>query len=125
LLTGAKTRSHAEFDIHVGEAIKAGLPMDVITAIPRDEEFSLDAVKEHVVPLLTHGDEDGTANERERAIALFTAELLDQYTVSDATYAATKEALGDKDSVLVEITSIAGYYTYVSYTLNVFQIPSK
>ena len=123
LLTGAKTRSPAEFDIHVGEAIKAGLSMDVIAAIPRDEKFSLQAVREKVVPLLV--TKDGTADDREQAIALFAAELLDQYTVSDATYAETKKAVGDKDSVLVEITSIVGYYTYVSYTLNVFQIPSK
>lgn len=123
LLTGAKTRSHAEFDIYVAEAVKAGLSMDVITAIPRDEDFSLAKVAECVVPLLTN--EDGSVNEREKAISLFTAELLDTFSVSDATYAATKLALGDQDSVLVEITSIVGYYTYVSFTLNVFQIPSK
>lgn len=97
--------------------------MDVIAAIPRDEKFSLQAVKEKVVPLLV--TKGGTVDDREQAIARFAAELLDQYTVSDATYAETKKAVGDKDSVLVEITSIVGYYTYVSYTLNVFQIPSK
>ena len=117
LLTGAKTRSHSEFDIHVGEALKAGIPMDVIAAIPRDDDFSLQAVKDNVLPLLK--------NDRERAIAKFTAELVDTYTVSDETYAATKAAVGGKDSVLVEITSISGYYTYVAYTLNVFNIPSK
>jgi len=117
LLTGAKTRSHAEFDIHVGEAVKAGIPMSTIQAIPRDDEFSMSAVEESVVPLLE--------NDREKAIARFTAELVDTYTVSDETYATTKKALDDKDSVLVEITSISGYYTYVAYTLNVFRIPSK
>jgi hypothetical protein len=44
--------------------------------------------------------------------------------VSDETYARTKEALDEKDEVLVEITAILGYYAYVSYTLNVFKIPS-
>ena len=117
LLTGAKTRSHAEFDIHVGEAIKAGLSMELISAIPRDDDFNLQAVKDKVVSMLT--------DDRQKAIALFTAELLDNYTVSDTTYEATKKAVDGKDSVIVEITSIAGYYTYVSYTLNVFQIPSK
>ena len=117
LLTGAKTKSHAEFDIHVGEAMKAGISMKIINAIPRDDAFSLDAVKEKVLPLLE--------NDREKAIASFTAELIDRYSVSDETYGATKKAVDDKDSVLVEITSIAGYYTYVAYTLNVFRIPSK
>lgn len=124
LLTGAKTRSHAEFDIHVGEAIKAGISMEVINAIPRDDAFSYAAVMERVVPLLK--TEDGASiNAREWAIAQFTAELLDTYTVSDWTYSITKQALGNQDSVLVEITSIVGYYTYVSFTLNVFQIPSS
>jgi 4-carboxymuconolactone decarboxylase len=124
LLTGAKTKSHAEFDIHVGEAIKAGISMNIINAIPRDDQFSYSAVMERVVPLLK-SDDDSTINAREWAIVQFTAELLDTYTVSDYTYAITKQALGNQDSVLVEITSIVGYYTYVSYTLNVFQIPSS
>lgn len=116
LLVGAKTRSHAEFDIHVGEALKAGIPMEVIVAIPRDDDFSRRAVRDNLLPLL--------ANDKEKAIATYTAELLDTYSVSDETYASTKAAVGDKDSVLVEITSIAGYYTYVAYTLNAFRIPS-
>lgn len=124
LLTGAKTKSHAEFDIHVGEAIKAGISMNIINAIPRDDDFNYAAVMERVVPLLK--SEDGVGiNAREWAIVQFTAELLDTYTVSDFTYAITKQALGNQHSVLVEITSIVGYYTYVSYTLNVFRIPSS
>jgi 4-carboxymuconolactone decarboxylase len=117
LLTAAKTRSHAEFDIHVGEALKAGMTMPVINAIPRDDAFALETVRENLLPLLD--------NEREKAIATFTAELLETYGVSDETYASTKAAVDGKDSVLVEITSISGYYTYVAYTLNVFRIPSK
>jgi 4-carboxymuconolactone decarboxylase len=117
LLTGAKTRSHAEFDIHVGEALKAGLSMEIIQSIPRDDDFSMAAVEAKLAPLL--------ANDREVAIARFTAELLDTYTVSDETYAKSKAALGDKDTVLVEVVAITGYYTYVAYTLNTFRIPSK
>lgn len=117
LLTGAKMRSPTEFEIHTGEALKAGLPMETILAIPRDEKFSLQAVEKQLLPLLE--------SEREKCIVKFTAELLDQCTVSDESYAATKAALDDKDSVLVEITSIVGYYTYVSFTLNVFNIQSK
>lgn len=117
LLTGAKARSQSEFDIHVGEALKAGISMEIILAIPRDEDFSKEAVKEKLLPLLD--------NDREKAIATFTSELLDTYTVSEETYNTTKTAVDGKDSVLVEITSIAGYYTYVAYTLNVFRIPSS
>lgn len=146
LLTGARFRSEAEFDIHVGEARNAGLGWDVIRSIPRGalpseaeaggagstrEDFSLENVKKALIPMLEreHGDGEGSAGrvkakERELAIVLFTAELLDSNTVSDETYATTKQALDGEDSVLVEITSIVGYYAYVAYTLNVFKIPS-
>lgn len=116
LLTGAKTRSHTEFDIHTREALHAGWSLEFIQAIPRDD-FSVDKVRSSLLPLLE--------SDREKAIATFTAELLDTYTVSDETYKASKAAFDGKDSVLVEITSIAGYYTFVSYTLNAFKISSK
>ena len=97
--------------------MKAGMTKKVINSIPRDEAFSIEAVREKVLPLLE--------NDRQRAIATYTAELLVTYSISDETYEATKSLCGGKDSVLVEITSIAGYYTYVAYTLNAFRIPSK
>lgn len=121
LLTGAYTKSHAEFDIHVGEALKAGWSMAVIQSIPRDDDFSVEAVETQLIPLLV---DDNVPMDRDRALARFTAELLVTKTVSDATYQATKAALGKDDAVLVEVTSIVGYYTYVAFTLNVFQIPS-
>eukprot|EP00571_Detonula_confervacea_P008310 CAMPEP_0172325590 /NCGR_PEP_ID=MMETSP1058-20130122/54444_1 /TAXON_ID=83371 /ORGANISM="Detonula confervacea, Strain CCMP 353" /LENGTH=217 /DNA_ID=CAMNT_0013042179 /DNA_START=213 /DNA_END=866 /DNA_ORIENTATION=- len=152
LLTGAKFKSEAEFDIHVGEARKAGVGWDVIQAIPRGtllsevesgkeqmgkaEDFSLEKVEECVIPLLKKEHDEGqikldgeetcsNAKEREISIVLFTAELLDKNTVSDETYAATKQVLDGQDSVLVEITAVIGYYAYVAYTLNVFKIASS
>jgi alkylhydroperoxidase family enzyme len=41
---------------------------------------------------------------------------------STPPYKAAKHVFTD-DSVLVEITSIVGYYTFCAYTLNLFQIP--
>lgn len=117
LLTGARTRSATEFAIHTGEALKAGIASEVIESIPRDDDFSLGAVEKGLMPLLD--------NDREKAIVAFATELLETSTVSEETYQKTKTAVDDKDSVLVEITSIVGYYTYVSYTLNVFRIPAK
>jgi len=142
LLTGAKFKCEAEFDIHVGEARRAGLGWDVIRSIPRgvllsesqkkqegirSEEFSLEKVKKSVIPLLAkeHDDTQKKRNEikeREVAIVLFAAELLDGNTVSDETYDTTKQTMDGEDSVLVEVTAIIGYYAYVSYTLNVFKI---
>ena len=117
LLTGARTQSPTEFQIHTGEALKAGITQEVIDSIPRDDEFSRKAVQQKLLPVLD--------NDREKAIVSFAAELLETSTVSDGTYQTTRAAVENKDSVLVEITSIIGYYTYVSYTLNVFRIPAN
>jgi len=144
LLTGAKFKSEAEFDIHVGEATRAGIGLDVINKIPRglllsqergkkegvdnlNVEFSLENVKKHMIPQLekeisTEGKGD---LQRDIPIVLFTAELLETNTVSDESYATTKQMLGGDDSILVEIVAIVGYYAYVAYTLNVFRIASS
>ncbi len=104
-----------------------------------EEKFSFERVRENVIPLLIkeHDEmlslnEEGAAmmarenvKEREVAIVLFAAELLDSNTISDETYATTRQKLGGHDAALVEITAVVGYYAYVSYTLNVFQIPSS
>lgn len=134
LLTGAKYKSDTEFDIHAIEANRAGVAWDVIKSIPwrGDEQFSLGAVKKYMLPVLERehdnmkvdANQPSPSREREVAIVLFTAELLDSLAVLDETYNRTKAVLGGKDSVLVEITAILGYYAYVSYTLNVFRIPS-
>lgn len=118
LLTGARHKAHAEFDIHQSEALRSGLTMEIISAIPRDDEFSMGKVTADLLPLLSE-------NERDTAIAKYTAELLETSTVSDETYQETLKAVGGEESVLVEITSIIGYYTYVAYTLNAFNIPFK
>mmetsp|Transcript_9401 Transcript_9401/g.18933 ORF Transcript_9401/g.18933 Transcript_9401/m.18933 type:complete len:253 (-) Transcript_9401:111-869(-) len=142
LLTGAKFKSEAEFDIHVGEAMRAGVGLDVIKSIPRgallsqegrkdgkdnNAEFSLENVKKHMLPLLEKENAyEGKGDLlRDIPIVLFTAELLETNAVSDETYAKTKRLLGGDDSVLVEITAIVGYYAYVAYTLNVFRIASS
>ncbi|KAL3796970.1 hypothetical protein HJC23_000723 [Cyclotella cryptica] len=146
LLTGAKYRSETEFDLHAREANWAGVEWDVIRSIPwkrlsscdgSDEgrEFGLENVKEFMVPVLEKEHDNMRVEasdtsqslpdkEREVAIVLFAAELLDTSVVSDETYERTKAVLGGDDAVLVEITAILGYYAYVSYTLNVFRIPS-
>jgi 4-carboxymuconolactone decarboxylase len=123
LMTAAKMRSHSEFDIHADEALKSGLSEELIRSIPRDDNFSVPNVIECMLPILERS-RSHKQFQREKAIVLFTSELLSSCTVSEETYIKTKECLGGEDSVLVEITSIIGYYTYVAFTLNVFNIPS-
>ena len=139
LLTAAKFKSEAEFDIHAFEALRAGIGIDVINSIPRGTllsqegethgktdpvEFSLANVKKCLLPQLEKeiSNEGKGDMQREIQIVLFTAELLETHTVSDKTYATTKQLLGRDDSVLVEIVAIVGYYTYVAFTLNVFRV---
>jgi alkylhydroperoxidase family enzyme len=140
LLTAAKFKSEAEFDIHAFEALRAGIGIDVINSIPRGTllsqegdthngktdavEFSLENVKKCLIPQLEKemSNEGKGDMQREIQIVLFTAELLERNTVSDETYTTTKRLLGGDDSVLVEIVAIVGYYTYVAFTLNVFRV---
>lgn len=136
LLTGAKYESVTEFDIHTEEARVAGVGLDVIRSIPR-KGFSLETVKEFMIPSLIREHEEYLlsappanvmtflkAKECEVAAVLFASELLHTNTVCNETYEETKRVFGGRDSVLVEITAIVGYYAFVSYTLNVFKIPS-
>jgi hypothetical protein len=122
LLTGARHKCPTEFDLHSGEALLAGIPLEVIQAIPRDKDFSMTKVEQTVIPLLVSL---GDNCKSDVAIVRFASELLETSTVTDETYSSTKAILGGHDSKLVEITSIVGYYTYCAYTLNVFHIPSK
>ena len=162
LLVAAKMRSSTEFDIHVPEALRAGITLLLIKAIPRsgsqesDDElditrtpttthnnvpFTRTTIRERVLITLQQEQQEEKSEKDEsqefqtvgdkqqyydrlRAIILFTSELLIDCTVSDGTYHETKVTFNQKESVLVEIISIIGYYTYVAYTLNVFNIPS-
>ena len=128
LLTAAKMKSCTVFDIHANEALLAGVENDVILAIQKilnssdnasnklDSSFTSRYIESNVIPLLDN-------NGREIAIVNFASEMLENYEISDQTYENAKVLLGGKDEVLVEITSIVGYYMYVALVLNVFQIP--
>lgn len=136
LLTAAKHCSHAEFDIHVQEAINAGISLDIICAIPRDSKFTMLNVEQNLLPLIAKSKPDNgistscaassTTYEQDCVLILFAVELLlHSGNISDELYERARRVLGDgKDEVLVEITSIIGYYTFAAYTLNVFRIPS-
>ena len=130
LLTAAKMKSNTEFHIHANEALLAGVKNDIILAIRKilvssnngsnlnnaDPVFTSVYIKSNIIPLLDN-------NEREIEIVNFVSEMLENNKVSDETYNNTKVFLGGKDEVLVEITSIVGYYSYVALILNIFQIP--
>ena len=61
------------------------------------------------------------AAKDEQAVYDFVYELTERKMVSDRTYGAAREVLGE--AALIELVTIAGYYTLVSMTLNAFEAP--
>ena len=57
----------------------------------------------------------------ERVVYDFAVALLDTGTVEPAVYEAAHARLGDEG--LVELVTLADYYTLVSFTLNAFEVP--
>lgn len=91
-----------EWHMHAIIAEKEGLAPAIMTAI-----------KERRTPEFT--------DPAEAAVYAFTKELLDKLEVSDSTYAAVVEHLGEVGAV--ELVGLVGYYVYVAMTLNVFRVP--
>nr|WP_227494246.1 carboxymuconolactone decarboxylase family protein [Ramlibacter pallidus] len=59
----------------------------------------------------------------EQAALDFTQELLRTNGVSDPTYAAAREALGEQG--VVELASLAGYFAMVCWVMNVARTPAQ
>ncbi len=117
----------------MNEALDAGVDMEIIKSIPRDGEFTMENVEKKLLPTILKIEGDGNGDDKERGngyknyvlVRFVTAILCHSGVICDELYEEAKKVLGEgKDEVLVEITSIVGYYTFVAYTLNVFRIPS-
>lgn len=93
--------SHVEWKAHKRLALEAGLPIDTI-----------DALAAHRMPVFD--------DQVEKTIYIVSRELLSSKKLSDATYEAGKQALGEKG--MVELVGILGYYCLVSLTLNAFEL---
>lgn len=100
--TGAHWKSNFEFWIHRGFAVTAGVTDAV-----------LDALQSGQTPSFPQDDE--------AVVYTYVTELLSAGRVSDATWAATIEMLGEETTI--DLTSTVGYYSLISLTLNAFEIP--
>lgn len=82
------------------------------------------ALKAGVAANVIHALRDGTEipfeREDERVVHAFLAELHETRKVSDALYGRAVQQLG-QDGV-IDLVALAGYYTLISMTLNVFEI---
>jgi 4-carboxymuconolactone decarboxylase len=102
IVTARRWNSQLEWHVHAAAALKAGLPAPVVDAI-------------------LAGEAPGFADETEAEIYEFTRELQLTGQVADATYERVKDRWGALG--VVELTTLIGYYTLVSMTLNAHHIP--
>ncbi len=93
--------AHYEWRIHKTEAVKQGLSTRVVEAITarRRPEFE---------------------NDTDRVVYDIAASIMETRAIPEVLYREGIRALGEQ--ALVELVGVIGYYTYVSITLNAFEI---
>ncbi|WP_226576387.1 carboxymuconolactone decarboxylase family protein [Acuticoccus sediminis] len=104
LVTARVWSSEFEWSAHKKIALDAGVSPAII-----------EAIRTHAEPPFE--------NDTQRAIYDFARMLHTERKVSDAVYAAAVKELGSEG--VVDLTGILGYYTLVSMTLNVFEVPGE
>ena len=102
LTVGAKWMAEYEWWAHCKIGRREGVSDETIDALHRGER-----------PLLS--------DPAEQAAYDFTSALLGTGRVDPALYESARTHLGDGG--LVELVTLAGYYTLVSFTLNAFEVP--
>jgi 4-carboxymuconolactone decarboxylase len=102
LVTARIWSSEYEWYSHKPIALAAGLSPDIV-----------EAVRKGRAPHFTHEDE--------AVVHAFAQELHTARRVSDETYARGERVLG-RDAV-IDLVGLLGYYTLISMTINVFEIP--
>jgi 4-carboxymuconolactone decarboxylase len=102
ITVGARWKAEFEWWAHARMAREHGVPDAVVDAIGRGDE-----------PPFAAGDE--------RTIYAIARELADAGQVSQASYDAARDLLGEAG--MVELVSLCGYYTLISYLLNAFAVP--
>ena len=102
ITVGARWKAEFEWWAHARMARRNGVPDAVVDAIERGEEPEFEA-------------------DDERTIYAFASQLVRTGHVSSDAYDAARQLLGDAG--LVELASLCGYYTLVSFLLNAFAVP--
>jgi 4-carboxymuconolactone decarboxylase len=78
-------------------------------------------VSQAVVDAIGTGDDPPFAREDERIVYTAARELTANGQLSEGSYDRAHELLGDTG--MVELVSLCGYYTLISYLLNAFAVP--
>ncbi len=93
-----------EWFTHVPLALKAGTSQETIDA-------------------LREGRRPAAMSDQEAVVYDFSTELLNNRGVSDATYRAAVDCLGEQG--VIDLVSILGYFTLISMVLNVAHTPEE
>ena len=102
LTVGAKWMAEFEWWAHARIARREGVAEDTLSTLLKGEC--------HELP-----------DPVEQTICVFASELVNNGKVDQAVYNSTRERLGD--ARLVELVTLVGYYTLVSFVLNAFEVP--
>jgi 4-carboxymuconolactone decarboxylase len=77
-------------------------------------------VGDDVIAALAAGQEPVLEDDRQRAVHQVASELVKTGGLSESSHAAARSQLNDEQ--LVELVTLVGYYTLVSFTLNAFDV---
>jgi 4-carboxymuconolactone decarboxylase len=102
IVVGARWKAEFEWWAHARMARQHGVADAVVDAIGRGEDPSFSA-------------------EDERIVYAVARQLTSAGRVNDETYAAARRLLGDAG--MVELITLCGYYTLISFVLNAFEVP--
>jgi 4-carboxymuconolactone decarboxylase len=102
ITVGAHWRAEFEWWAHSRMARHHGVSPGVVDAIARGD-----------VPAFEHDDE--------RIVYTVARQLVDGGRIDESAYDAARQLLGDRG--IVELVTLCGYYTLVSFTLNGFDVP--
>ena len=80
-----------------------------------------EGVSDETIDAIRRGERPQLADPVEQAAHDVTAALLESGRVDSETYDSARTHFGDEG--LVELVTLAGYYTLVSFTLNAFEVP--
>jgi 4-carboxymuconolactone decarboxylase len=102
LVTARYWTAQSEWHAHARLARQAGLADDVI-----------DAIAQRRTPIFTDPDE--------QLVYDFCNTFYRDHAVDDELFEKVKQRFGERS--LVDLTGLIGYYSFVSVTLNVFNVP--
>ena len=78
-------------------------------------------VREAVIEAIGHRTDLDALDDDEAAIVRYVRELFGANRVSDEAFEALRALVGDQG--IVDLTGLVGYYVFVGFTLNAFEVP--